>query len=352
MQHARRSIAAAAVLGALAVLGVPPPAAAEEEAPAVYFDWSDVKLTAAAVPEGWKLVTGGADTGSDQREALYEAVREAAKESGLDSTATDSLLQTIECPGGKVATVALVDVKGKPGGLPAALEARAKKAEFAYRTLGTPARLLLVAAPADLRDEVVAVQAKWAGGRLAAKAWSAHESRLFDRAESLAKAALALEPTAAPAHMTVGFLRVAEAEQAGPESWKPVVTSLRAAIDAKAAFPLSEREAAHVRGVLGLAMLQTKEGDAEARDVLAKAVEKAALLEPREALINRYNLACAHGRLKELDAAFEHLAAVLEQNSKSPLVRLDWRKDEDFANLRADPRWAALDTKHPASGGN
>ena len=86
--------------------------------------------------------------------------------------------------------------------------------------------------------------------------------------------------------------------------------------------------------------------------MLAKAVKGGALLDPRKAVINLYNLACAHGRLKELDPAFERLNAALEANAKAPVGGIDFRNDKDFENLHGDPRWEGLTKKYPPAGGD
>jgi tetratricopeptide (TPR) repeat protein len=52
-----------------------------------------------------------------------------------------------------------------------------------------------------------------------------------------------------------------------------------------------------------------------------------------------YNLACAEARLGELDAAFEHLAAAVDE---FPALAAEARGDADLAALRADPRFDQL----------
>jgi hypothetical protein len=186
------------------------------------------------------------------------------------------------------------------------------------------------------------------------RAWGDYEARLWGRAASLSKAALAVEPGTASARLVVAYLsRLEMTADSDAASWRRLADAFLAALDEKATIPASPREKAMARGDAGGALLMTKDAaaDAQARDLLKKAVEDAALVGREEGLGFRYNLACAHGRLKEIDAAFEHVSPVLEEQAKRPMQGLaHWRVDPDFESLHADPRWAKLLEKYPPSG--
>ena len=351
MRRRRLALLAIASLTAL-VVAFAGKARAEDDEPDLYYDWSTMKLAADHLPEGWKLIQGASDLGGDQRLALHEGITESGKEAANDPQMGDAFLQSIDVGDGKVATVALVDVKSKAQAFLKALKPRAEKAAWALREMGAPARLLLVAAPEDVKARVVAVQSTWAARMLATSAVERFDEHLANRAEPLAKAALAIEPGAARAHMALGLVKKDMLGQgSAPEAWDAVIAEFRAATDEKAAIPLSERETAQTRGELGLALLERKNANEEARDVLAKSVAGGALIDPQNALINRYNLACAHGRLKEIDPAFEQLKTTLEDNKKVHFQGLDWQNDHDFDNLHGDPRWEELKKSFPKPSG-
>jgi tetratricopeptide (TPR) repeat protein len=255
----------------------------------------------------------------------------------------------------------LIDLDEKSDGALAALKAAAAAKGWALEAMGAPTRLLVVSAPADVLPKAVEVQRAYAARMLAVKASGAYENRVFRRAFTFAQTVLALDPKHAGGHLIVGRLMAAEgiqAKQAEGEKADEIIAAavkhLRAAFAKDATGTLSAGERASGLGELGLALLYTKKADAEARDALKEAVA-GTFDTASEGAIARYNLACAHGRLKEIDAAFEHLALVLAAETKSPgnaQLLQAWQKDEDFTNLHGDPRWAELVKQYPAPAGS
>jgi quercetin dioxygenase-like cupin family protein len=72
----------------------------------------------------------------------------------------------------------------------------------------------------------------------------------------------------------------------------------------------------------------------EAKELVTGALDR---FEDRSALL--YNLACAEARLGEVEAAFTHLQAAVDDRETLAALARD---DSDFEALRDDPRFAAL----------
>jgi hypothetical protein len=238
-----------------------------------------------------------------------------------------------------------VDLFVEPTKFLTAFRAKGEKAGFAVRELGSSARLAVVAAPAEVREEVVATQVRAAGRALATQAYSALDNDV-ETARALAKVSLVLEPGAALPRLVFGLAEMSAVDNDEGARTK-AIAEIKASLSESATPPLEPKARVVALGNLGGALLyvKTPEADAEGRDTLKKAVEDPAAKELAKPVIAgyRYNLACAHGRLKELDAAFPALRAVLEVDKESALRGIShWRKDPDFDNIRADPRWKEL----------
>jgi hypothetical protein len=311
-------------------------------APVARAEWEDPKhsrtemaLTEETLPKGWALL-------SEEKapKALEEAVVAAAKESGLPRAEFEILLQAVKSPADVVAGLALIDVYVDPAKFLTALKARAEKDGLLVKEMASPARLLLVSAPADAREEVVAIQVKAAARGIAKRAFQ--EQRDTEGAEALARTSLALEPGAAMPRLVYAVIAGREAPN-DPEMLKKAVAEMRAALSESATPPLDATFRALGQGELAGFLLQVKtpEADVEARDLLKRAVAAPADLTKQGVAAFRYNLACAHARLKELDPAFEELKKALAVDKDTPLAGISdwWRKDPDFENLKADPRW-------------
>lgn len=318
----------------------------------------DVRLSADGLPEGWKLV-GSAEAAPDEaalKDAIVAVVASKAKAEQvhvLGASATS--------PDGKKAVFALVDLDAVLPEAVAALKGAAEGKGWAVVAMGHATRWLVVAAPAEVRAKAVEVQVAYATRMLGLRATSALGAGNGARAVALARAILAMDAKHAVGNYVLGAaasaeaneLRMREADDAAAVLGK-AIAYMKAAVAKDATGSLTAGERAACLGELGLALLFTKKADAEARDFLKEAVA-GTFDEPRSATIARYNLACAHGRLKELDEAFAALTASLEADTKAGdgagIARI-WRADEDLVSLKQDPRWAELEKKFPAPAGS
>lgn len=338
------------------------PVAWAEDAPAepaeAEHSQHDVRLSADGLPEGWKLV-GSAEAAPDEaalKDAIVAVVGATAKASQvhvLGASATS--------PDGKKAVFALVDLDAALPDAVAALKGAADGKGWAVVGMGHSTRWLVVAAPAELRAKAVEVQIAYATRMLGIRATSAMGAGNGPRAAVLAGAILSMDAKNAVGRYVLGRLLSSEAAQTRERQGDDAdallaksIVHLKAAVAKDATGTLTAGERATCLGELGLALLFTKKADAEARDVLKEAVA-GTFDEPREATVARYNLACAHGRLKELDEAFAALGASLEADTKagdSAGIARIWRADEDLTSLKQDPRWADLEKKFPAPAGS
>lgn len=346
-----RRVALVALLSA----AVAAPARAEEpklEVPAsAQHNLYDMLMADGALPEGWKLAPREA---AKEGEAAVVAAVAAAGGAGTKAEA-----RTVAAPDGRGAVVVLADLAAAPAEEGKALHAAAAAQGGVARSLGHPTRWVVVTGAA--KDEALGMQLAWAAKMLAVKASASLERRNGPRALELARVVLELDPKHVVGHMVVGRtsaseaieLATREAEDAAP-TLEFALRHLRAALAKDGTGTLTEAERTSTSSETGLALLyaRTPAADAEARDLLKQAVA-GAFGNEREALIARYNLACAHGRLKELDPAFAALTAALEGMAKLGGDLLGtWREDADFAHLKDDPRWAALDKRFPAKEGD
>jgi len=301
----------------------------------------DMAMAEGGLPQGWTL--GEGDAAAKEENALKDAVLALAKSAGAPEDGVHGVTRSANAPAGR-AVFLLVDVDKPEPAFAKALTAAATEKGWVVRTMGASTRFLVVAAPEAVRLPAVEAQTRWAARMLAMKAWSAVEYRNADRAVLLARAALAMDAKSAGANFVLGVIATDMAqEKRDPKGFAAAVERLRAALASDASSPLTGSQAVSALGALGTALLLMGGKDAEERDALKKAVAGASELDRAGAMGNLYNLACAHARLKELDEAFTHLTAVLAQHAKEPIRGIDhWRKDPDFANLQADPRWAKL----------
>jgi hypothetical protein len=320
-------------------------AASAEEWQDPSFGRQDLAITEETLPRGWAFLPE-AETAEAQK-AVKALVTEAGTEAGLPATEADLLVQGFKSPAGATVTVAFVDVFVEPSKFAAALRPRAEKAGYVVRDMASPARLLLVSAPAEAREEFVALQVKASAKALGRQAFEAvAEGSNAEQGELRAKAALALDPGVAVAHLVLGLVQIPQIEK-DEAAREKAVAEFKAALDEKAAVPLDATERSLANAQYGLVLLyrKTPEADAEARDALKKSVTETGDLSKGQVAVARYNLACAHSRLKELDAAFTELKAVLEVNKTTPIrgISSHWRTDDkDLDNMRADPRWQEL----------
>ena len=358
-----RSLAFAALAAAALALCPGRPAVAEDEVVQPDHSASDMALSAEALhgfaPEGATLVADDEKERPAAEKAIKDAIEALATEAKVAMSEITTEAKSLKLAEGKTATFVLVDVYTNPGSLRKGLEDKAKASGWAFREMASPVRLLVVEGPADMLDKLVEMQVKVAGLRLAQTGMQRLQNHFAERAQSFAKTALQFLPGLGYAHLVLGLASLPTPtgmEQPPPESYDKSIAAFRLALEAKE-FPLAAQAVTEVKGRLGDALLLKGGPSEEARDNLKYAVENAGEAFNKQAVLGwRYNLACAHGRLKELDPAFEHLKAVLEQDKKEKIEGIShWRKDPDFDNLHADPRWAEVlaafpETPPPPSG--
>lgn len=361
-----RAVAAVALAVAALALLAPAPSSWAEEPPApaapapadaepaeAVHSQYDVRLAAEGLPAGWKVVPSG-EAAADEA-ALRDAILGAV--AGEHGKRIHLLGRSVLSPEGKKAVLCLVDLDAALPAVVAALDRAAAEKGWAVGALGHSTRRVVVAGPEEVRGAALDAQKTFAARMLGVKATSAMTGGNGERAFAFARAALAIDGKHAAGHYVAGVLltgeglqlKAREADDADPLLQRGVA-HLRAALGKDASGPLSAGERAAAGGELGLALLHLH-ADAEARDVL-KAAVAGTFDDLRHGIIARYNLACAHGRLKELDDAFAHLERSLKE-AKERGVRIlsTWRDDADFANLKGDPRWAALEQAFPDADG-
>jgi hypothetical protein len=353
-----RPTSAILVLGLAAALAGPALADEYEDPP---FFADAVQLEAAALPDGWRIVEASEARKPDA--AVEAQVRACAKEAGLDLRDDMDIVTTLLAdPKGAFVTVVLVEVTVDPKGLPASLQAAAREKGWAYRELASRGRLALLAGPAEARDAALGIQVAWAVRALTEKAFRLVQGAMprAEEALALARWTFAIEPAAAMPHMIEGTLEARRGAAVQTEEQRAALARGIVLLDKANAEGSPHRPAGmlltHWYGELGNALLFQKNAaaDARARDLLSKALAAGkTALDATHLIIWRYNLACAHSRLREADAAFRELDACLADYARNPFLGplADWIRvqvipDPDFDPIRQDPRFDALMSKH------
>ena len=236
-----------------------------------------------------------------------------------------------------------------------ALKAEAAKKGWVVREMGTARHGLVTAAPEALREKAVAAAVACAVAAPDRRALGALEVGDGETAIGRARIALAIDPKSAGANYIVGLAikQFVLGRRQPVEGLDPAIRHFRASLDKGATHPLAVRETVLAKGNLGQTILNKGGPSEEARTWIKEAVAGIAEIPYDFGIGLRYDLACAHGRLKELDDAFKLLTAVLEDVRKEPVEGIEdlWRKDPDFDNLKADERWKKLLEKFPEAGG-
>jgi len=314
--------------------------------PESFVDYSSlsIALAEAGLPEGWTMLEPAA-AGSDAK-ALEETVRAVAMLTAVaDSKEFHVEVRSVAAPDGTKVHYAYYDL-GRPAKVFAtALATRGATDGFTVREIGTPRHGLVVFAPEALRPRAVEIATAFAVHLLAVAASSAQARGDGFRAIALSRIALGIDGSLAPAHLIVGLGAKQIALLKNPKGdLGPAIEHLKASLAKGATKPLDARDTIVAKGNLGQAYLNQGLPSPEARDLLKEAVAGAAEINRGWGVAFRYDLACAHARLKELDEAFALLSGVLAEIAKEPVEGIDeiWRKDVDFDHLRPDPRWKKL----------
>ena len=351
--HARRL---APFVAFVALLLAPAGARAEDDLPGSNdrpgFESNDVALAEAALPADGSLKAAKA---SDDGAAIEGFLKATATAKGSDAYPLTRAFTTAD---GKPVTVVLADTIGDGSGVFAALQEGATKKGWLVRTLGHPARLVVVAGPEGAKEKALELQTTFAVKMLGIRLEQQLEKR-GGEALAVANSLLHLQPRHALAHAVAGSAYMS----AGMREKDPALSAkapahFKAALDPAAASPLSPDWALRAKGWYGQALLSGADGkpSPEALALLTEAVKGLAgsKVSREDAIGFRYDLACAYARAGEKDAAFEHLTKALEDNAAGqPVVDgTHWRKnDTDLASLRDDARFKALVAKYPPKKG-
>ncbi len=314
------------------------------------YSGDDVALADAGLTDGYKLATGA------EADSLAKSTKEGllafATEKGAREAVEAVTVRVVACPEGAQVVVALVDLNQRSEPLEKALAEAAAAKGWTVKALGTPKNWLVASGPEAPRAKVVAAQVTYAAQMLATKSSSAIEEANGPLAVAMARIAYRVDPKNARANLiSASFMQAMAARDEDKAMMDEAIARFRGALAKDATGTLTPREATSARGELGGALLNKGGPSAEARDLLKEAVKGIDAV-PRDVGIGyRYNLACAHARLKELDEAFPPLEKALADNKEKPIQGIShWRKDPDFESLKADPRWAKLLETYPDTG--
>lgn len=351
----RRPFAVAFAFLFLAAFALAPLARAGDEIPpedetGYGYSNEEVAIADAGLSDGYKVATG------PDADALAKTTKDSltalVKEKGAGELLDGVTARVVTCPEGAQVVLGLIDLTSRSEPLEKALAEAAAAKGWTVKAVGTPKNWIVASGPEAPRAKVVAAQVAYAAQMLATKSSSAIEEANGPLAGAMARIALRIDPKNARANLIVGSFLLRQARTPDDKALlDQAIVHLRAATAKDATGTLTPREATSARGELGGVLLNKGGPSTEARDLLKEAV-KALDAVPRDAGIGyRYNLACAHARLKELDEAFPMLEKALADDAKDPIDGIShWRKDPDFESLKADPRWAKLLETYPDTG--
>lgn len=314
--------------------------------PESFVEYSSLSIALAqgGLPEGWTLLESAA--AGPEAKTLEETVRAVAMLTAVAVSQDFHIeIRSVAAPDGTKVHYAYYDLARPSKVFATALATRGVSDGFAVREMGTPRHGLVVAAPEALRPKAMEIATTFAVHLLAVAASSAQGRGDGFRAIALSRIGLGIDGSLAPAHLIVGLGAKQIALLKNPKGdLGPAIEHLKAALSKDATKPLDARDTIVAKGNLGQAYLNQGLPSTEARDLLEEAVAGAAEIDRVWGVAFRYDLACAHARLKELDEAFALLSGVLADIAKEPVEGIDeiWRKDVDFDHLRPDPRWKKL----------
>jgi tetratricopeptide (TPR) repeat protein len=344
--------------------------------------------------DGWALVEGGA--AADQPCAA--TLMEIATGVGLDDMAFYVEARRLKTPAGATVDVAWVDIDTDPTTVRKAIDQAAGERGWAVRELSTPYRLLVVGGSGQAQESALRHQQEhvirrfvtMAETRLEARARHADDMReaeaaarsFLERGRAVGVDAAALDVLDAFLHWRAWSVANGEKQSqeaklkkdANDEKAKEAAAKAKATADAEEAqfLQLASKGFAPGRAVQPLGWLPVsvagraggmllEKKDASVLTEAVRLLDAAVAVEGRSpnadlAYANRYNLACAHARLGNLDKAFEYLEGALELGATRPpfafgssFVHLR-DKDDDMAPLRKDERWEPLIEKYHSDG--
>ncbi len=307
----------------------------------------DIAIEDDGLAEGWEIVYDEVE--GTPGDAIAEWAEGVARGSGLDP---DDVLLTdvrlLQSPTGEHATLLVVEVDGDPGGFPAALKKAATGEGYAFRAMGHPSRLLVVAAPESIRKAVLNMENNYAVTTLTNMAYERFDAGSMVGARNYADGALAIDPEATMPYAVYGMIGVKE------EDWNAAFENFQKAFKAQGKLQPTGRLAMWSYRNFGYALMKLKkpEADKAAAEALRRAIQHERYAEKDEYVqlfVPHYNLACALARLKQTDAALDALEnALLMAKERMPkaqvegFVRSRVMTDEDLASIRDASRFQDL----------
>lgn len=322
------------LLGALCVALVVTPARAGDEP---IYDGDDIALEPEYMPDGWTL-----DDDDEIAEALEAFVEEVASaDPDLDVDTVERVVRHADLP---PIPVVLVTIDGNAEVFAKRLESAAT-GRYGFRRMGSPSRLLLYEAPADVHSALEKAHVVASVRALTARAIEKFELGSRVGAQQYAEGAAMIAPDAGAPQAILGL--VLDAEEKRGEA----IAVFRKALRDGASIPPEGLIRYRSWRTLGQDLLLQKDAslDAEARDALQAAVDMEDALgddSPKDSYATHYDLACALSRLDQRDAALGRLGRALTL-AKREMETGRYRmflinhvpKDPDLENIRKDPRY-------------
>lgn len=336
------------------------PASADEEQPLVPVPDYGLEAIAPGAderPEGWGAVTqsGVIPPAAPSVASVLDFARRA--EIPEQKVAVRAIPYQKESGGKRVAALlTLVAVDERPRAFTEALADAVLSSGWIVREMGSPMRVAIVwssngEAAREIRD--------WLVERVVQRTMEASVARLLAAGRSGDRtqwnAGLKLLDRASRIEPRSGFVLAVRGRMIPRERQDLALACYRGAIRAGAPAPAPDDWKAVAAARLGQLLLERSEKKelGEALAALQLAVQMSSHIQaPVERFGARYNLACAHARLGQKDAAFEHLDAALRAGKELLGAQYAFHythaktRDPDMQPLRDDERFAALMAKH------
>lgn len=325
------------------LVGAPPAHAADQPT----YGAQDITIEDEGLAEGWEIIYDEVD--GTPGDAIVGWAEDVARGAGLDPDdviLTDS--RVLKSPTGEYATLLVVEVDGAPGSFPEALKKAAASQGYAFRTMGHPSRLLVVAAPDGIRKAVLNMENTYAVTALTNMAYERFDSGSMVGARNYATGALAIDSEATMPYAVFGMIGVKE------QDWNAAFENFQKAFKAPGKLQPTGRLAMWSYRNFGYALMKLKKPDADkaAAEALRRAIQHERYAEKDEYVqlfVPHYNLACALARLKQKDEALDALeTALLMAKERMPkagveaFVKNRLLTDEDLESIRGTARFEEI----------
>ncbi len=342
----------ASMLFVLALGIVFAPASVAEDPPS--YGAADLVLEEDGLEAPWEIVFD--ELPGTPGEALEPWVLDVAKACGVSEDDMLCEVRILKGPEDAAATILVAEIDGDPKTLVETLEARGKAQGYVVRALGHPSRVLVLAAPEAFRDKLLKLQTEYAVSSLTKQGWERFQQKSMVGAATFAKGARKMDPKAGAPMVLLGMVATNQGQ------FDEAIEAFRVGFGKGVTVPAEGRFAMRGYAHYGYACLEKKgEHFKEGREAFQKCVELESEGDPKEdpLFIQRYNLACAHARLKEVDQALMQLELSLEMGRKSGKITnlAGWVQqkvmtDEHFASLKDHPGFKAIVERAMAGGGS